>query len=67
MKKMDGVTTPTPKPNASQWLTVQIDHQNNAEMDTSIGVKVGSAYIEVKHGFNPGLLRDVVQALQVLC
>jgi hypothetical protein len=61
MKRIDG--TASPKPSTSKWLNVQVA----PETDVSLGVKVGPAVIVVKCGFNPALLRDVVQALKALC
>lgn len=48
-----------------QWVPVKIDEIDN-ELDSfceSILVKVGAASIEVKSGFDPVLLANVVKAL----
>ena len=52
---------------ASQWVTLQVDTQPINNQALSLFVKVGSAVIEVKPGFNRDLLSDVVRALQSLC
>jgi hypothetical protein len=65
MKRIDG--TASPKPSTSKWLNVQVAPEPAPETDVSLGVKVGPAVIVVKCGFNPALLRDVVQALKALC
>ena len=52
---------------ASQWVTIQVDTQPINNQALSLFVKVGSAVIEVKPGFNRDLLSDVVRALQSLC
>lgn len=50
----------------SQWLSVNVDHQL-AETESSLLVKVGSVAIEVRPGYNPSLLSDVVRTLKTLC
>lgn len=65
MKRVDG--TAAPKPSASKWLNVQVAPEPASEMNASLGIKVGPAVVEVKSGFNPALLREVVQTLQALC
>ena len=45
-----------------KWLSVQVEEP--AEDTTSVlVVHVGSAFVEVRDGFNPLLLKQVVQAL----
>jgi hypothetical protein len=49
-----------------RWLSVKVDEPPVAE-DGILLVRVGSASIEVKPGYNPTLLRQVVQTLATLC
>lgn len=69
MKKLADENAGAPEPSAgtrpAQWLAVQVDR--SPEDVTSLDVKVGSAVIEVKQGFDPALLRDVVKALKSSC
>lgn len=44
-----------------QWLSVQMDEPPLQE--TTLTVQVGNVSIEVKPGFNPTLLQQVIQAL----
>jgi len=51
---------------SSNWLSVEVGKQSD-ESESSLLVRVGQATIEVKPGFNPALLSDVVRTLAVLC
>jgi hypothetical protein len=44
-----------------QWFMVNVDPQPAEETEPPLLVKVGSAVIEVKPGFNQALLSDVVR------
>jgi hypothetical protein len=52
--------------NSTQWTSVTIDEAAKA-VDEALQVKVGQASIEVKPGFNPTLLADVVRTLKSIC
>ncbi|MCL5290177.1 MAG: helix-turn-helix domain-containing protein [Firmicutes bacterium] len=66
LRKHKNVDVPAVAP--TQWLSVAIDRQNpgNTQEDTLL-VRLGHATIEVKPGFNPVLLSDVVRILAKLC
>jgi hypothetical protein len=51
---------------SSQWMAINVDKRFE-EKETSLLVRIGSAEIEVKSGYNPALLSDVVRTLQTLC
>ncbi len=51
---------------ASRWVTVNVDKQPEVT-ETTLFIKVGSAEIEVKPGYNPVLLADVVKTLKAIC
>jgi len=44
-----------------QWLSVRMEEPSSKE--NSLTVQVGNVRIEVRSGFNPTLLQEVVQAL----
>jgi hypothetical protein len=50
-----------------RWVTVNVDPQPADENEPPLLVKIGSAVIEVKTGYNRALLSDVVRTLQALC
>jgi hypothetical protein len=52
--------------NSTQWTSVTIEEATEAA-DESLHVKIGQASIEVKPGFNPTLLADLVRTLKTLC
>ncbi|APC07626.1 IS66 family insertion sequence element accessory protein TnpA [Neomoorella thermoacetica] len=52
---------------SDQWLPVKITEQASIEQDHTLLVNVGSASIEVKPGFDPALLSQVIRVLVSLC
>jgi transposase-like protein len=50
----------------SRWVPVDVEKHPN-ETESALLVRVGPAAIEVKPGYNPVLLSDVVKTLQALC
>lgn len=58
-------TKPTVTP-SSRWVTVTVDKEPE-EKETALIIKVGSAEIEVKPGYNSTLLSSIVKTLQAIC
>lgn len=56
----------TPTISTSQWLSVEVGEQPN-ETTNALLVRVGTAVIEVKPGFDLVLFTDVVRVLRTLC
>jgi len=54
-----------PSESSSRWLPVEISEQGSLEQ--ALLVKIGPASIEVRPGFDPALLTQVVQVLVSLC
>jgi hypothetical protein len=50
----------------AQWASVSIEEVVEEPNDT-LQIKIGEASIEVKPGFNPSFLADVVRTLKNLC
>lgn len=50
----------------SPWLSVHVD-EDTAIPSSSLLVTVGSATIEVRAGFEPSLLVDVIKTLKTVC
>lgn len=68
MKRIDGATIPTAATSsATAWLNISVTPEESSNEPAYLTVKVGSVTIDVRAGFQPVLLRDVVQALQALC
>lgn len=51
---------------STEWFSLDIDKQTD-ESSSSVTVKIGQVHIEVKPGFKPDLLTDVVRTLMTLC
>jgi hypothetical protein len=49
------------------WLPVEINNQAEFIDDNALVVKIGQAAIEVKPGFNPKLLFEILKTLKTLC
>ncbi|MFD1929225.1 hypothetical protein ACFSFY_14375 [Sporosarcina siberiensis] len=59
-------TTEIAAPTSTEWYSVDIDQQP-AESNAAVVVKVGTINVEVKSGFNPQLLIDVIRTLTSIC
>lgn len=62
--KVDGSYS-SPKPN-SKWIPVVLEEPSE-QQNEALHIKVGSASIEIKPGFDPTLLAEVVKALKSVC
>lgn len=66
LRKHKNINKPTVMP--SQWLSVELGElEPNSAQGIALLVRVGQATVEVKPGFNPALLSDVVRTLAALC
>lgn len=66
LKRIEGSKS-KPKTN-TQWVPVELDNSSDEQTkNEALQIKVGLASIEVKPGFNPSLLVDVVKVLKTLC
>jgi hypothetical protein len=50
----------------NKWIPIALEESDEQQNET-LNIKVGSASIEVKPGFNPKLLAEVVKALKSVC
>ncbi|MCL6481795.1 MAG: helix-turn-helix domain-containing protein [Firmicutes bacterium] len=57
---------PVERTSSVRWLSVQVDESPIPSTDTVV-LRVGNVEIEVKPGFDPLLLRQVVQVLMTTC
>ncbi len=64
LRKFKNQTTAPPE-SSNRWLPIEISEQGSPEQ--SLLVKIGPASIEVRPGFDPALLTQVVQVLMALC
>ncbi|PIW22815.1 MAG: IS66 family insertion sequence hypothetical protein [Candidatus Aquicultor secundus] len=62
-----GSNKDAPLNQSNQWLPVELSEHSPMEQNNSLTIRVGKAQIEVKGGFDPGLLSQVVRALVTLC
>lgn len=51
---------------SAKWLPVSMD-ESPEEPNETLQIKIGQASIEVKPGFNPSFLADVLKTLKTLC
>ncbi|GEA17573.1 IS66 family insertion sequence element accessory protein TnpA [Moorella sp. E306M] len=52
---------------SNRWLPVEVTDQTSIEQGHTLLVKIGPASIEVRSGFDPALLSQVVKVLVALC
>jgi hypothetical protein len=64
LKRVEG-SSAKQKPK-TKWASVEIE-ETVEELNETLQIKVGQASIEVKPGFNPAFLADVVRTLKTLC
>ncbi|GEA16220.1 hypothetical protein E308F_24640 [Moorella sp. E308F] len=53
--------------NSNRWLPVEIREPSSGVQGNSLLVRIGKTCIEVKPGFDPALLSQVVKVLVALC
>lgn len=51
----------------SKWVAVEISSPGTFSSTNGLLVRVGHAVVEVKPGFNPALLTEVVRTLSTVC
>lgn len=57
-------------PQPSAWAQIQVKESiqdERCDLESTLSVRIGLAVIEVRQGYNPSLLLDVVKVLQKLC
>jgi hypothetical protein len=52
---------------STRWLPVAVSEQSPMEQGNSLLIRVGVACIEVKPGFDPALLSEIVRVLATSC
>jgi len=52
---------------ATGWVSVSVWPDESASQEDRVVVRIGRASIEVRRGFSPDLLVDVVKALSAAC
>ncbi|WP_080837646.1 IS66 family insertion sequence element accessory protein TnpA [Cohnella massiliensis] len=66
MKRLNGSSAAAAaKP--TTFINVKVAPETGPEQPACLRIRLGAAVIEVDTGFNPALLRDVVQALEAVC
>mgnify|MGYP001289011261 CR=1 FL=1 len=66
MRKLKRADEQKPATSKPQWVPIRMD-EPSSDGASPLLVKVGSASIEVRPGFEPSLLADVVRVLKALC
>ncbi|OIQ07770.1 hypothetical protein MOOR_26090 [Moorella thermoacetica] len=62
-KDQEGVLSPQ----STRWLPVEVSEQSSGVHGNPLLIRIGQADIEVKPGFDPALLSQVVRVLVELC
>lgn len=64
IRKFKSADEPTVK--QTQWLSLEVGELKTSSDPKALPIRVGKATIEVRQGFDPTLLSDVVRTLAVL-
>jgi hypothetical protein len=65
LRKLQPKDTTTAMP--SQWMSVEVGGLGHSNLESTLLIRVGQATVEVKPGFDPTLLADVVRTLSEQC
>lgn len=66
LKKLDHNSSSSCHESLPKWIAVSME-EIHQEPNETLGIKIGEAVIEVKPGFNPSFLAEVVRTLKTLC
>jgi len=67
MKRLSGSSIAPPAAKPTIFIKAEVEPEPKSEPSAFLRIRIGAAVIEVDAGFNPTLLRDVVQALEDVC
>jgi transposase-like protein len=65
LRKLQPLDSQTIEP--TRWLPVEFSDPEPKNQVSTLLIRVGQATVEVKPGFDPTLLSDIVRVLSVLC
>lgn len=66
LNKRDSNSSSSCQEPSPKWISVSME-EINQEPNETLGIKIGEAVIEVKPGFNPSFLAEVIRTLKTLC
>lgn len=64
LKKQSATEASPASPN---WMKVNMETKRQESATSSIVIRIGTASIEITHGFDPVLLAEAVRSLQTVC
>ena len=67
MKRLGGSSTVVTTAKPTTFVKAVVTPEPEPQSSACLRIKIGAAVIEVDAGFNPALLRNVVQALEDVC
>jgi hypothetical protein len=67
MKRLSASSTSSIAAKPTTFIKAKVTPEPEPEQYACLRIRLGAAVIEVDAGFNPVLLREVVQALEVVC
>lgn len=65
LKKI-GDSNPNERPK-TKWTSISFEETTEKDSSESLFIKISEASIEVKPGFNPSFLTDVIKVLKTVC
>lgn len=67
MKRLSGSSTAAATAKPTTFVKARVTPEPVPQPSACLRIRIGAAVIEVDAGFNPDLLRNVVQALDAVC
>ncbi|HUC90397.1 MAG TPA: hypothetical protein VMS09_00035 [Paenibacillus sp.] len=67
MKRLSASSNSSTAAKPTTFIKAKVTPEQEPKQSACLRIRLGEAVIEVDAGFNPALLRDVVQALEATC
>ncbi|WP_216644237.1 hypothetical protein, partial [Akkermansia muciniphila] len=64
LRKIGGSHQSSKTRSKQEWVSLAIENESTRTLNESLQITVGSASIEVRPGFNPSFLMEVVKVLK---
>lgn len=66
LKKLENRNSEHSPTHATKWIPIAFE-ESLQDLNESLQIKVGQVSIEVKPGFNPSLLAEVIRTIKLIC
>lgn len=67
IRKLEQAERPAPAPTGPGWVALTVEEPTPGPSAPPIVVRVGAMAVEVRSGFDPGVLAEVLRTVKALC